>query len=194
MWLRSFLIARDIGGLHRLKIDGLDYPEDRYYFVISPLHLWIKEKDSENLYEIGFTAFLLHYIKQVRTISTRRSGQSLPKGKTLLSIDSGEYVIPMALPVPVSVREINQELKKDPKQLSKSPYNYWLYVLEIKSDDLSKLAEQSYLVKPGKLLEEFILKEKQSEALEKYNCCPKAFSTGGVVRRKRKRISTTEKK
>lgn len=177
-----------------LKVNGLDFPEDRYYFVVSPLHLWIKQEDEDsNLYKIGFTSFLLNYLKQIRTISTRRPGQSLSKGKTLLSVDSGEYVIPMALPIPVIVKELNQDLKKNPNQLLQSPYKNWLYVLEINPNDFSDLITTSCIVKSGKPLEAFIQKERQSEALEKYNCCPKPFSNGGVVRRKRKRISKSEK-
>ncbi len=177
-----------------MKINGLDYPEDRYYFVVSPLHLWIKEKSSDGIYEIGFTSFLMQYLKRIRTISTRRPGQSLGKGKTLLSIDSGEYVIPMALPIPATVKEINQSLKKEPKQLRKAPYLHWIYTLEISEDDFSDLINQAILVRPGAQLEKFLQKEVQSEALEKFNCCPKAFSTGGVVRRRKRPISNPDNK
>ncbi len=171
-------------------INGLEYPEDRYYFTISPLHLWIKEENDdsdENIHQLGFTSFLIRYIGGIRTISTRKVGQSLPQGKTLLSIDSGEYVIPMALPIPVTIREGNQRLKKKPRRLNENVYGEWLYRMKIKPEDLSGLIEQETLVKPGSLLEEFIVGEEKMESLEKFNCCPKAFSSSGVVRRKRKK-------
>jgi glycine cleavage system H protein len=97
---------------------GCNIPEELYYLVEK--HVWGRREDE--LVVIGLTDVAQHLAKGVISVTTKRVGRSLEKGKSVGTVESSKWVGPVPAPVGGEIVEVNEALTSDPGLLNHDPY------------------------------------------------------------------------
>jgi glycine cleavage system H protein len=97
---------------------GCDIPEDLYYLVES--HVWARREDD--LVTVGLTDVAQNLAKNVISVTTKRAGRSIAKGKSVGTVESSKWVGPVPAPVGGEIVEVNAALASDPGLLNREPY------------------------------------------------------------------------
>jgi len=97
---------------------GCDIPEDLYYLVEK--HVWAR-RDGE-LVVVGLTDVAQNLAKGIISVTTKRPGRSLAKGKSVGTVESSKWVGPVPAPVAGEIAEVNEALVGDPGLLNRDPY------------------------------------------------------------------------
>ncbi len=120
------------------SVRGCNIPEDLYYLVEK--HVWGRREDE--LVVVGLTDVAQHLAKGIISVTTKRVGRSLDKGKSIGTVESSKWVGPVPAPVGGEIVEVNERLAGDPGLLNRDPYGEgWIAKLrptdwEGESDDL----------------------------------------------------------
>jgi len=109
-----------------VKIDGNDFPDDRYYHRG---HMWVKVEDGK--VRVGYNDWAQEVAGKLLNLRTRRVGGSVRAGKTLGTVESGKWVGALKAPVSGKILELNEEVLKKPSIINEAPYGRgWIAVIE----------------------------------------------------------------
>ena len=97
---------------------GCNIPEDLYYLVEK--HVWGRRE--EDLVVVGLTDVAQHLAKGIISVTTKRVGRSLDKGKSIGTVESSKWVGPVPAPVGGEIVAVNEALESDPGLLNRDPY------------------------------------------------------------------------
>jgi glycine cleavage system H protein len=97
---------------------GCDIPEDLYYLVEK--HVWARREGD--LVVVGLTDVAQNLAKGIISVTTKRAGRSLAKGKSVGTVESSKWVGPVPAPVAGEIVEVNAALAGDPGLLNRDPY------------------------------------------------------------------------
>jgi len=97
---------------------GCDIPDTLYYLVEK--HVWARVEGE--LVVVGMTDVAQHLAKGIISVTTKRVGRSLAKGKSIGTVESSKWVGPVPAPVSGEIAEVNDALQADPGLLNRDPY------------------------------------------------------------------------
>src|ERR1700752_3500512 len=109
---------------------GCNIPEDLYYFIEK--HVWAR-RDGD-VVVVGLTDVAQHLAKGIISVTTKRAGRSLAKGKSVGTVESSKWVGPVPAPVSGEIVEVNEALTGDPGLLNRDPYGEG-WIAKLKPDD-----------------------------------------------------------
>jgi glycine cleavage system H protein len=109
---------------------GCDIPEELYYFVEK--HVWARRE--EELVVVGLTDVAQHLAKGIISVTTKRVGRTLAKGKSVGTVESGKWVGPVPAPVGGEIESVNEALSADPGLLNRDPYGEG-WIARLRPDD-----------------------------------------------------------
>jgi glycine cleavage system H protein len=110
---------------------GCKIPEDLHYLVEK--HVWAR-REEDGLVVIGLTDVAQHLAKGIISVTTKRVGRSLVKGKSVATVESSKWVGPVPVPVGGELVEVNQALSSDPTLLNRDPYGDG-WIAKLRADD-----------------------------------------------------------
>jgi glycine cleavage system H protein len=97
---------------------GCNIPDDLYYLVEK--HVWGRREGD--LVVVGLTDVAQHLAKGIISVTTKRAGKSLAKGKSVGTVESSKWVGPVPVPVAGEIVVVNEALAGDPGLLNRDPY------------------------------------------------------------------------
>ncbi len=109
---------------------GCNIPEDLYYLIEK--HVWGRRDDE--LVVVGLTDVAQNLAKGIISVTTKRVGRTLAKGKSVGTVESSKWVGPVPAPVGGEIVEINQALASDPGLLNRDPYGEG-WIAKLKPDN-----------------------------------------------------------
>jgi glycine cleavage system H protein len=115
-------------------IFGCDLPEDLFYFIEK--HVWAKPMDDGTV-RVGMTSVATKLAGgsfAAVTVSGRKIGREIPKGKSTATVESSKFVGPVPAPVTGELLRGNDKLADDPNLVVSDPYGEG-WVAEIKPSD-----------------------------------------------------------
>ena len=109
---------------------GCNIPEDLYYLIEK--HVWGRREDE--LVVVGLTDVAQSLAKGIISVTTKRVGRTLAKGKSVGTVESSKWVGPVPAPVGGEVVAINEALGSDPGLLNRDPYGEG-WIAKLKPDN-----------------------------------------------------------
>ena len=99
-------------------VNNCNIPEDLYYIVDK--HVWARLE--ADLVVVGMTDVAQNLAKGIISVTTKRVGRSLARGKSIGTVESSKWVGPVPAPVSGEIAEVNEALRTDPGLLNRDPY------------------------------------------------------------------------
>lgn len=99
-------------------VRGCDIPEDLYYLIDK--HVWARRE--EDAVVVGLTDVAQNMAKSIISVTLKKPGKKLAKGKSVGTVESSKWVGPVPVPVAGEILEVNAALQSDPTLLNRSPY------------------------------------------------------------------------
>lgn len=99
-------------------INSCNLPDDLYYLVEK--HVWARPEDG--VVVVGLTDVAQNLAKKIISVTLKKTGRKLAKGKSLGTVESSKWVGPVPAPVAGEILEVNEALKGDPELLNRDPY------------------------------------------------------------------------
>lgn len=99
-------------------VRGCDIPEDLYYLVDK--HVWARREGDVTV--VGLTDVAQNMAKSIISVTLKKPGKKLAKGKSVGTVESSKWVGPVPVPVAGEILEVNTALQADPTVLNRSPY------------------------------------------------------------------------
>jgi glycine cleavage system H protein len=109
---------------------GCNIPEDLYYLVEK--HVWARQ--DGDVVVVGLTDVAQHLAKGIISVTTKRVGRSLAKGKSIGTVESSKWVGPVPAPVGGEITEVNEALTSDPGLVNRDPYEEG-WIAKLKPDN-----------------------------------------------------------
>jgi glycine cleavage system H protein len=109
---------------------GCNIPEDLYYLIEK--HTWARREDD--LVVIGLTDVAQHLAKGIISVTTKKPGKAIAKGKSLGTVESSKWVGPVPTPVGGEIVSVNEALAGDPGLLNRDPYGEG-WIGKVRADD-----------------------------------------------------------
>jgi glycine cleavage system H protein len=126
-----------------VRIDGNEFPDELYYHME---HMWVKMEGDRA--RVGYNDWAQEAAGKILNLNTKKVGRSVKAGKTLGTVESGKWVGPLKAPVSGEIKELNEEVLRNPSLINEDPYgNGWVAVIdpsnpEAELDELLKGSEQ----------------------------------------------------
>lgn len=111
-------------------VRGCDIPEDLYYLIDK--HVWARREGD--LVVVGLTDVAQNMARSIISVTVKKTGKKLAKGKSVGTVESSKWVGPVPVPVAGEIVETNDALKSDPTLLNRSPYGDG-WIAKIAPDD-----------------------------------------------------------
>lgn len=111
-------------------VNHCNLPDDLYYLVEK--HVWARPEDG--VVVVGLTDVAQSLAKSIISVTLKRTGRKLAKGKSLGTVESGKWVGPVPAPVAGEIAEVNEALVSDPGLLNRDPYGAG-WVAKLVADD-----------------------------------------------------------
>jgi len=138
-----------------MKIEQYDFPDDLFYVLKDPGHIWIRRK-SENIIQIGIDDYAAKRAGDIEYVRTMKEGQRVKRYQIIGTYESGKWVGQLRAPIAGVITEKNEKLRSSPKLINTSPYDEgWILLIEGK-DVENKLIDDDEIVPTGEKLEEYI--------------------------------------
>ena len=138
-----------------MKIEQYDFPDDLFYVLRDPGHIWIKRK-SENIIQLGIDDYASKRAGKIEFVRTMKEGQRVKKNQIIGTYESGKWVGQIRAPIAGEIKEKNDELRKEPDFINTDPYGEG-WILSIEGKDIeNKLVEDKEIVPTGDKLEKYI--------------------------------------
>lgn len=99
-------------------VNGCNLPEDLHYLVEK--HVWARHEDG--LAVVGLTDVAQSLAKSIISVTLKKTGRKLAKGKSLGTVESSKWVGPVPAPVAGEIVEVNEALRDKPTLLNEDPY------------------------------------------------------------------------
>ncbi|HYF28519.1 MAG TPA: glycine cleavage system protein GcvH [Baekduia sp.] len=112
-------------------VRGCDIPEDLHYLVEK--HVWARPEDGTTVV-VGLTDVAQNLAKSIISVTLKKPGKRLAKGKSVGTVESSKWVGPVPVPVAGEILEVNAALVADPSLLNRSPYGDG-WIARIAADD-----------------------------------------------------------
>lgn len=109
---------------------GCNIPDDLHYLVEK--HVWARREGE--LVVIGLTDVAQNLAKGIISVTTKRVGRTLGKGKSVATVESSKWVGPVPVPVGGELVEVNEALSGDPGLLNRDPYGEG-WIAKLRPDD-----------------------------------------------------------
>lgn len=111
-------------------------PADRGY---APNHLWLKSAESENIYQVGFTAYSVRMLQDVYFLEwSIDPGTPVGERQEIGEIESSKALSSLYTPYAGKVLAFNEALLEDPSAINADNYGGgWLFELETDAEFLS---------------------------------------------------------
>ncbi|MHB8657616.1 MAG: glycine cleavage system protein H [Solirubrobacteraceae bacterium] len=109
---------------------GCDIPEDLYYLIDK--HVWARREDD--VVVVGLTDVAQNLAKGIISVTTKRVGRSIAKGKSVGTVESSKWVGPVPAPVGGEIAAINEALTGDPGLLNRDPYGEG-WIAKLRAED-----------------------------------------------------------
>jgi glycine cleavage system H protein len=116
------------------NINGCNLPDDLYYLIEK--HVWAKPLENGNV-RVGMTtvaAKMSGGSLSAVTVSARKIGKEIKKGKSLATVESSKFVGPVPAPVTGTLIAANDKLADDPNLASSDPYGEG-WIVEVQPSD-----------------------------------------------------------
>lgn len=111
-------------------VNQCNLPDDLYYLVEK--HVWARREGD--LVVVGLTDVAQNLAKSIISVTLKRTGRKLAKGKSLGTVESGKWVGPVPAPVAGEIAETNEALASDPGLLNRDPYGEG-WIAKLAADD-----------------------------------------------------------
>lgn len=111
-------------------VNHCNLPDDLHYLVEK--HVWARQE--EGLVVVGLTDVAQNLAKSIISVTLKKTGRKLAKGKSLGTVESGKWVGPVPAPVAGEIAEVNDALVADPGLLNRDPYGEG-WVAKLIADD-----------------------------------------------------------
>ncbi|MCD6510598.1 MAG: glycine cleavage system protein GcvH [Thermoprotei archaeon] len=129
-----------------VEVDGYLLMEDRYYWPHG--HTWVKLEGDKAI--VGMTHLGIEMAGRIIMIRLRPKGSKVKQGEGLGTLESAKWVGPIESPITGEVIEVNKEVRRRPRILSKDPYEKgWMAILKPLNleEDMKKLLTGEEAVK-----------------------------------------------
>ena len=100
-------------------VRGCNIPEDLHYWIEK--HVWVR-REGEGPITVGMTDVAQSVAQALVAVTPKRAGKTLPRGKSLATVESGKWVGPVPAPVGGRIVEVNAVLRSDPQVANRDPY------------------------------------------------------------------------
>lgn len=138
-----------------MKIEQYEFPDDLFYVLRDPGHVWIKRK-SENIIQLGIDDYASKRAGKIEFVRTIKEGQRVKKNQIIGTYESGKWVGQIRAPIAGEIIEKNEQLRKTPDFINTDPYGEG-WILSIEGKDIeNKLVEDKEIVPTGDKLEKYI--------------------------------------
>jgi glycine cleavage system H protein len=110
------------------RIEGYDFPDDRWYHPLE--HLWLHPARQGDawLVTVGIDAVGQEALGEVVYIQLIEPGQAVARGGAVGSLEAEKMVRPLLAPVSGTLSEVNRALLAAPRLLNRDPYGQgWLF-------------------------------------------------------------------
>lgn len=111
-------------------VNHCNLPDDLHYLVEK--HVWARPEDG--VIVVGLTDVAQSLAKGIISVTLKKAGRKLAKGKSLGTVESGKWVGPVPAPVAGEIAEVNDALTADPGLLNRDPYGEG-WVAKLIADD-----------------------------------------------------------
>lgn len=111
-------------------VAGCNIPEDLYYLIEK--HVWARPEGD--VVVVGLTDVAQNLAKGIISVTTKKVGKSLAKGKSIGTVESSKWVGPVPAPVSGEIVEVNPVLTGDPGLLNRDPYGEG-WIAKLKPDN-----------------------------------------------------------
>lgn len=109
------------------RIEGYDFPDDRWYHPGE--HLWLGPERAGDgwLVTVGVDAVGQEALGEVVYVQLTEPGRVVARGEAVGSLEAEKMVRPVLAPISGTVREVNGALMAAPRLLNRDPYGEgWL--------------------------------------------------------------------
>lgn len=138
-----------------MKIEQYDFPDDLFYFLRDPGHMWVR-RISEDIIQLGIDDYAAKRAGEIEFVRTMKDGQRVQKNQIIGTYESGKWVGQIKSPIAGTISEKNDQLRKTPSLINSDPYGKG-WILSIKGKDIeNKLVEDKEIVPTGDKLEKYI--------------------------------------
>lgn len=112
------------------QVRNCEIPDHLYYLVEK--HVWL-HYDGE-LVTVGMTDVAQHLAKTFLSVTAKKPGRKIRKGRSVATVESSKWVGPVPSPVAGEVVEINQAVVDNPPLMNDDPYGEG-WVARLRPDD-----------------------------------------------------------
>lgn len=112
------------------SVNHCNLPDDLHYLVEK--HVWARPEDG--LVVVGLTDVAQNLAKSIISVTLKRTGRKLARGKSLGTVESGKWVGPVPAPVAGEISAVNEALTTDPGLLNRDPYGAG-WIAKLAADD-----------------------------------------------------------
>ncbi len=127
------------------QVNNCNIVEDLYYWVEK--HVWVRP-ESEDICVVGMTDVAQNMAGKVVSVTPKKVGRKLARGKSAATIESSKWVGPVPSPVEGEIAEVNQEVVSNPVLLNESPYGDG-WILKIKVENRNAALAEMVTGSPG---------------------------------------------
>lgn len=111
-------------------IRGCDIPEDLHYMVEK--HSWARH--DGDLVTVGLTDVAQGLAKTFVSVTLKKTGKKVVRGKSLATAESSKWVGPVPSPVAGEIVEVNEAVSASPALLNEDPYGEG-WIARVRPDD-----------------------------------------------------------
>jgi glycine cleavage system H protein len=111
-------------------VRGCNIPDDLHYLVEK--HVWARREDD--LVTVGLTDVAQNLAKAILSVSLKKPGKKVVKGKSVATVESSKWVGPVPSPVTGEVVEVNEAVASTPGMINSDPYGDG-WIARIRADD-----------------------------------------------------------
>jgi glycine cleavage system H protein len=138
-----------------LKIDKYDYPDDLFYYIADPGHIWIQKLDES--VRIGADDFSQDLAGEISFVRVKKEGKKVTKGGTVGTFETSKWVGPIKSPVNGTILTRNAAILEKPEKINERPYEAW--IVEIEVPNLDAELNDPLIVSVGDELRDHILSQ-----------------------------------
>ncbi len=106
-------------------INNCNLPDDLMYWPEK--HVWAR-READGTLAVGITDVAQHLARSIISATPKGAGNTVKKGKSAGTVESGKWVGPVAAPVSGVITEVNPALKSKPGLLNTDPYGEGWFV------------------------------------------------------------------
>ena len=111
-------------------VRGCNIPDDLHYLVEK--HVWARREDD--LVTVGLTDVAQNLAKSILSVSLKKPGKKVVKGKSVATVESSKWVGPVPSPVTGEVVEVNEAVASTPGTINTDPYGAG-WIARLRADD-----------------------------------------------------------